>query len=122
MPTQKEKQEKLSTYERTKLLLEQEFSINEIAEKREMTKGTVVGHIEKLIELGQCPNIDYIKAAIKGERLKKIKKAFEKSGDTKLSPARNILGNSFSFDELRLARLFIAEKGLTSRRNERYRR
>ena len=94
-PTQADMEEKLSTYERTKLLLEQEFSIDEIAKKREMTKGTVVGHIEKLIELEQCPNINHIKKAIEEERLEKIKKAFKKSGDTKLSPVRNILGNSF---------------------------
>jgi len=106
-PTQEEKEEKLSTYEKTKLLLEQEFSVDEIAKKREMTKGTVVGHIEKLIELNECPNIDHIKNTIPKDRLEKIKKAFAKSEDTKLSPVRNILGSSFSFDELRLARMFI---------------
>jgi len=106
-PTQKEKEEKLSTYEKTKLFLEQEFSIAEIAKKRKMTKGTIISHIEKLKELGKCPNIDHIKTTISRSNLEKIRKAFEKSGDTKLSPARNILGNSFTFDELRLARLFI---------------
>lgn len=106
-PTQEQKQKKLSTVEKTKLLLKQEFSIDEIAKKREMTKGTIVGHLENLIKLGECPDISHIKAKIPKDRLEKIKKAFEKSGDTKLSPARSILGNDFSFDELRLARLFI---------------
>jgi len=106
-PTQKEKEEKLSTHKKTKLLLEREFSIEEIAKKREMTKGTIISHIEKLKEFGECPNIDHIKNTIPKDRLDKIKKAFEKSKDTKLSMARNILGNNFSFDEIRLARLFI---------------
>jgi ATP-dependent DNA helicase PIF1 len=106
-PTKEEKEEKFSTYEKTKLLLEQEFSVDEIAKKREITKGTVVGHIEKLRELGECPEISHIEKTIPKERLEKIKKAFKKSGDTKLSPARSILGNSFTFDELRLARLFL---------------
>jgi len=87
--------------------LEREFSIEEIAKKREMTKGTIISHIEKLKEFGECPNIDHIKNTIPKDRLDKIKKAFEKSKDTKLSMARNILGNNFSFDEIRLARLFI---------------
>lgn len=106
-PTQEEKQEKLSTYEKTRLLLAEEFTVDEIAKKREMTKGTVVGHIEKLKEQGECPDISHVEKTIDKERLEKIKKAFAKSGDTKLSPVRSILGSSFSFDELRLARLFI---------------
>ena len=106
-PTKEEKEEKLSTYERTKLLLAEEFTVEEIAKKREMTRGTVVGHIEKLKELGECPDISHVEKTIPKDRLEKIKKAFAKSGDTKLSPVRNILGSSFTFDELRLARLFI---------------
>jgi hypothetical protein len=106
-PTQEEKEEKLSTYERTKLLLAEELTVDEIAKKREMTKGTVVGHIEKLREQGECPDITHVEKTIDKERLSKIKKAFAKSGDIKLSPVRGILGNSFTFDELRLARLFV---------------
>lgn len=106
-PTQEEKQEKLSTIEKTKLMLKDELTVEEIAKKRKMTKGTIVGHIERLRDLGECPDIKYIKKTISKDRLEKIKKAFEKTGDTKLSPVRNILGSSFSFDELRLARLFI---------------
>jgi len=106
-PTQKEKEEKLPTHKKTGLLLEQEFLIEEIAKKREMTKGTIISHIEKLKELGECPNINHIKNIISKDRLDKIKKAFEKSKDIKLSPVRDILGKNFSFDEIRLARLFI---------------
>lgn len=101
------KEEKISTYEKTRLLLEEEFSVNEIAKKREMTKDTIVGHIEKLKKLNICPDIKYIEKTIEKERLEKIKKAFEKTGDTKLSPVKSILDNSFSFDEIRLARLFL---------------
>jgi len=106
-PTAEEKEEKLSTYERTRLLLAEELTVDEIAKRREMTKGTVVGHIEKLRELGECPDISHVEKTIPKERMAKIRKAFAKSGDTKLSPVRNILGSSFTFDELRLARLFI---------------
>ena len=58
---------------------ETEFLIEEIAKKREMTKGTIISHIEKLKELGECPNINHIKNIISKDRLDKIKKAFEKS-------------------------------------------
>ncbi|MBL7045089.1 MAG: helix-turn-helix domain-containing protein, partial [Parcubacteria group bacterium] len=106
-PTKEEKEEKLSTVEKTRLLLAEELTVEEIAKKREMTKGTIVGHIEKLREQGECPDITHVEKTIDKERLKKIKKAFEKSGDTKLSPVRSILGSNFTFDELRLARLFL---------------
>jgi ATP-dependent DNA helicase PIF1 len=106
-PTQEEKEEKLSTYEKTRLLLAEEFTVDEIAKKREMTKGTVVGHIEKLRELGECPDISHIEKTIDKKRLEKIKKAFAETEDTKLSPVRSMLGSSFTFDELRLARLFV---------------
>lgn len=40
-------------------------------------------------------------------RFNKIKTAFEKTNDIKLAPVREILGQDFSYQELRLARLFL---------------
>lgn len=104
-PEQKEKE--LSTYEKTKLLVEEKLPINEIAKRRGMTEGTVISHVEKLLERGENLDLEYIKSHIDSGRLIKIKNAFEKSGGSKLSPVREILGEEFSFEELRLARLFL---------------
>ena len=41
------------------------------------------------------------------EPLKKIKQAFIDTGDTKLAPVRSLLDKKYSYEELRLARLFL---------------
>ena len=74
-----------------------------------MTEGTIISHLEKLLERGESVNLEYLRSGIEQSRLTKIKNAFEKSGGLKLSPVQKILGNSFSYDELRLARLFLEE-------------
>ncbi|MDD2935599.1 MAG: helix-turn-helix domain-containing protein [Candidatus Pacebacteria bacterium] len=106
-PTKEEKQESLSTYEKTKLLINEKISLQEMADKREVTKETIVGHIEKLLESGEKIDIDYIKKSYDKNRLEKILKAFKKTGDKKLTPVKEILGDSFGFDEIRIARLFL---------------
>ncbi|OGD67962.1 hypothetical protein A2996_02080 [Candidatus Campbellbacteria bacterium RIFCSPLOWO2_01_FULL_34_15] len=106
-PTKEEKQESLSTYEKTKLLIDEKNSLQEIADKREVTKETIVGHIEKLLESGEKIDIDYIKKGFEKNRLEKILKAFKKTKDKKLTPVKEILGDDFGFDEIRVARLFL---------------
>ncbi len=106
LPKQKEKP--ISTYEQTKLLIEQKLSIAEIAKRRNMTKGTIAGHLEKMIAKGDNLDLQHLQSSIPKDRLEKIRTAFKKSGGMGLSPAREILGEEFSYDELRLARLVIS--------------
>ncbi len=111
-PTEKEKEkakiEKLSTYEITKILIDNKLSIKEMAKERNMTEGTIIKHLEKLLEdSNNKPDLSYLDVGISKGRLEKIKRAFKKSGDTKLTPVKEILGDEFSYDELRLARLFL---------------
>lgn len=106
----RKKAEGPSTYEKTKLLVAQKFPIAEIARCRGMAKATIISHLEKLLERGERLNLAYLCSGIKHDRLIKIKNAFEKSGGLKLSPAREILGENFSYDELRLVRLSLDKK------------
>lgn len=103
----KPKEIKLSTYEKTKLLVAEKLSIEEIAKRRGLTADTIVSHLEKMILTNEDIDIDYLKSGLNNDRFIKIKKAFEESGDKFLSPVKEILGDDFSYDELRLARLFI---------------
>lgn len=105
VPEQKE--EKLSTYEKTKLLIAKKLPISEIAKHRSMTEGTIISHLEKLLDIGEKLDIEYLRLGIENNRLIKIKRAFEASGDAKLFPVREILGEDFSYEELRFARLFL---------------
>lgn len=104
---EKTETERVSTLQKTKQLAEKKLSIKEIAEKRGLKERTVVAYMEKLMLQGVELDLDYLKKSFKKDRLKKIKKAFEESGDTKLLPVREILGKDFSFDEIRVARLIL---------------
>lgn len=103
--SQKEKNE-TSTYYKTKELILQKFGIKEIAVSRKMTEETIINHLEKIIENEKSYElIKYLRPV--GIRFEKIKNAFEKSGDTRLAPVKEILGCDFSYNEIRLAKLFL---------------
>ncbi|MCK5084837.1 MAG: DNA helicase RecQ, partial [Candidatus Pacebacteria bacterium] len=91
-------------YIRTKEMLFQKLPISEIAEKQGFKYGTIVVHIEKLISNGEELDIDYLK--LPQEKLEKIKTAFEKCGDEKLKPVFVFLKEEYSYDEIRLGKLF----------------
>ncbi|MDP1845949.1 MAG: DNA helicase RecQ [Candidatus Moranbacteria bacterium] len=94
-----------STYEETKKLVQQKMSIEKMAKARGMTPGTITSHIEKLTSAGEEININYLRPPAK--KMEKIARAFQKSGGSALSPVREILGDEFSYEELRVARMFL---------------
>ncbi|MEI6494680.1 MAG: helix-turn-helix domain-containing protein, partial [bacterium] len=107
----KKKRPKLNTVEETKKMIQAGGSLREVADARGVTIGTILDHLEKIKNTD--PKFDF--SALKGEmsqtRLKQITAALAKSGmeggQYLLSPAKNILGAKFSFDEIRLGRLFM---------------
>lgn len=94
-----------STYDETVRLIEQGLSIEETAKRRGIAPGTVVSHLEKLAHSGRALNIDHVQ--LSEDRFAKISHAFVKTGEESLTPAKELLGEDFSYDELRLARLFL---------------
>ena len=91
-------------YIKTKEMLLKKLPIVEIAQKQGFKYGTIVNHIERLISNGEEIDIDYLK--LPEERLEKIKTAFEKCGDEKLKPVFEFLKEEYSYDEIRLGKLF----------------
>ncbi len=100
-----EKDKPIPTHLKTRSCLERSESIESIAKGRGMTKGTIISHLEKLKDSGDTDIFSYLTPS--SVQITKIKKAFEKSEDTKLTPVHRILKGKYSYDELRLARLFI---------------
>jgi ATP-dependent DNA helicase RecQ len=94
-----------STYRETQKLVLQKMSLEKMASMRGLSAGTIVAHIEKLVSSGEKIDIDYLRPSV--EKFDKIKAAFQQSGGTALSLAREMLGEQFSYAELRLARLFL---------------
>lgn len=110
----KEKQadQRVSIYDETKKLLSDKLSLKDMAKKRGVTVGTILSHLETLRDEGKVDPAREL-AYLKPEAKKFIKmesafeKVFGKTGEMKLSFIREIVGHSFNFEELRLARLFM---------------
>jgi predicted transcriptional regulator len=103
---------KKSTYEMTKELVDQGFSISEIAEEKGVSPSTVVSHLIKL--KSQYPKLDIERFKPKASDLKKIKVAYTELKKTnkskepiKLNPLFRKLNGEYSFEDLKLALLFM---------------
>jgi ATP-dependent DNA helicase RecQ len=94
-----------STYRETQELIRKKMSIEEMASKRGLEAGTIASHIEKLLNAGEQIDIEYLRPPV--EKFETIKAAFKKSGGAAMSPVRGMLGEQFSYEDLRIARLFI---------------
>jgi len=105
--------EKISTYEKTLALIAEKMPLAEIAGKRGMTLGTIISHLEKLKAKNSLLDLSAYKP--KEKDLKIMSEAFKKATrpdqsvgrETKISPVYEILGGKYSYEELRLARLFL---------------
>lgn len=91
------------TYLETQKLWTSGLNIEQIAKKRGITSETIINHLEKIIESGVQLNLDKIVFDL--IRLKMIRDAFTKTNDTKLAPVKVILGDDYSYEEIRLGRL-----------------
>lgn len=104
---------KVPTHELTRqLLVEHKMAIADIAKHRGMTVGTIIGHLEKLTKEGAItadPNLLKIKPRF--DRFQPIKTALlairAREGEMFLSQTRELLGPDYSFNEIRLVRLFL---------------
>ena len=95
----------------TKALLDEGKSIKDICKERGLTPSTITHHIEQIIEHYPDTNIDHIKPKDKHiDLVKKANAILEGEETGKLSPIKSILekgGHNLTFEEIRLARLFI---------------
>jgi ATP-dependent DNA helicase RecQ len=82
-------------------LYNQGLSIQEIAQKRNVKTATIISHISNLIEKKQSLDLSQL---VPLERQKKIWNVLEIVGDIALTPIRENLGESYTFDEIRLVR------------------
>ena len=82
-------------------LHKQGLSINEIAKKRNIRPTTIIRHLTDLIEKNQSVDLNQL---VPLEHQQKIWQVLEVLGDISLTPIREQLGESYSFDEIRLVR------------------
>ncbi|MEH2266333.1 DNA helicase RecQ [Nostoc sp.] len=82
-------------------LHQQGLNIAQIAKKRNLSPATVSNHLEKLIEKNQPVDLNQL---IPLEHQQKIWQVLEVLGDISLTPIKEQLGESYTFDEIRLVR------------------
>src|SRR5690606_6691484 len=98
---------KVSTYDKTKEMILRGMSVPQIARERDLTEGTVIDHVEKLLEE---KSIDYKKDLLHvadGQEvlMDEIAKAFDKLGTSPLKPVFEYMKGHVPYEKLRLARV-----------------
>jgi len=104
-----------STHQITKKLLEADKTITEIAEERALARSTIMGHVIALSEDRElAPNLltEIISHEVNNidEAIEAIDLAFREYGTEKLKPVFEGLGEKYSYDVLRLVRIYTANK------------
>ncbi len=100
-----------STYQQTRDLLAQNLTVAQIAQQRSMAESTIVGQLERMVSQGQLLHLEHLLP--EPERLHRIKQAFDVCGNQYLKPAWEYLGPDFTYDELRLTRIFLQQEDLS---------
>ena len=107
---------KESTFQKTRKMILEGKSIAEIAFDRDLTEGTIIGHLEKLVE--DQPSFDISSLAPPAHKVKKVSKVMAKlrlqgneeyldsAGNIKLAVLHRSLNGQMDFEEIRLCRLF----------------
>jgi ATP-dependent DNA helicase RecQ len=102
---------KASTYEETRRLVCQKLSLREMTKIRGLAAGTLLAHIEKLVS--EDPTIDLQHLSPAQARFDKIKVVFEQAGGSALSPVKTILGDGYSYEEIRLVRISLSRQRMS---------
>lgn len=87
-------------------LYKQGMNIVEIAQERGMAAGTIATHLAELIEMGEVIDVERL---IDLEHYPKIVETIQEVGDEKLRPIKDILGDDYSFDEIKLVRASLRQ-------------
>lgn len=93
---------KVPSHEITKELLKEGLTILEIAEKRSFSVDTIIGHIEKLLELKE--ELDLTQTMPPKKITEVIKKAFKELDTRKLTPVYDHLKGKCSYHDIRIVR------------------
>jgi ATP-dependent DNA helicase RecQ len=96
----------------TKRLAGEGLSVEEIAEARELSMNTIIGHLEKLALAGEDLALNNLMPTV--GKMDKIEAAFKQSRGLLLTPVKELLGEGYSYEELKLVRLGLRQSGLIS--------
>ncbi len=96
---------KIPSHDKTKEMLQAGMSIIEIAEARSFSVDTIIGHIEKLLDLKE--EIELKHTLPPKKIMDVIKKTFKELKTTKLTPVYEHLKGKYSYQDIRIVRASI---------------
>jgi hypothetical protein len=92
---------KISTFEKTKVLLKKGKTAYEIAENRKLSESTIYSHFAKLLENNEVE----LNEVLNDLAISELDKIFAGNSLTNLTDMKKLAGDDFSWDELRLYKL-----------------
>lgn len=97
-----EVEEKVASHTKTQEMLAEKVTIEEIAERRNLSIDTIIGHIEKLLELKEKVELSHTLPPKKDVTV--IKKAFKELDTYKLTPVFEHLKGKYTYPSIRIVR------------------
>ena len=89
---------KVSTYEQTLQMLQSGMTAEEIAGERQLQLSTIQGHFARFIGQGMYKASDFLPKW----KIEELKDYFESTGDRSAATAKEILGDSYSYGDIRI--------------------
>ncbi len=107
----KSKKRRISPMDETKNMLNEGMGLKEILNIKGIKFGTLLDHIEKIIVKEPNFDISHLRGEVPAGKFKKIYMTFRdlygENRDFLLAPIKNKLGDGYTYEELRLVRLFV---------------
>ena len=96
------------TYRQTLDLLRSGLSISDVSRRRGLAEATIMSHLEHLIAAGETLPLERELPA--PERVTRISEAFARTQSPALAPVRQLLGDDYAYEELRLVRAWLDQQ------------
>ena len=97
-----------ATHYLTRDLLHQGLTIAQIASERNFSPGTIMHHLQRIADAGETLDLTHLLPPT--ERMERIATALQAAADDRLAPVRELLGDDYSYDEIRLVRIAAAQQ------------
>ena len=101
----------ISPLDETRNMLQEGMSLKEILQHKGVKIGTLLDHIEKIIEKDPQFDVAHLQKEVPAGKFKKIYQTFRdlygENRDFLLAPVKTKLGDGYSYEDLRVVRLFV---------------
>ncbi|MDX9847594.1 MAG: helix-turn-helix domain-containing protein [Tenuifilaceae bacterium] len=105
--TDNDKSKKTKSWEISFELFQQGKTIAQIAKERDMAESTIANHLTRYIDSGKLN----LEALIPLEKMETITQYFVNADDTHLAPAKEALGDEYTYNELRWVLKYLEREG-----------